>query len=176
MNSISILDAVPKDAEAIREVSRLGWLATYPNDEHGITREDIDERFAFKTEKDRQKLIEDRKQKIADPLWRYWVAKDGEEVIGFSIARRGEKSNIVEAIYLLPDYQGKGLGEQLTQTALVWLGKEKDIEVNVAKYNDRAIKFYEKFGFRKTGIEPLSEITKLPSGKRIPQIEMVLKY
>lgn len=34
---------------------------------------------------------------------------------------------------------------------LTWLGKEKDIYVNLVSYNQKAINFYQSFGFIKTG-------------------------
>ena len=74
---------------------------------------------------------------------------------------------------MLPDFQGMGLGRELLQKALNWLGREKVIFVIVASYNTKAIKFYERFGFVKTGKDVHSEgVDPLPSGKIIPEIEM----
>lgn len=79
------------------------------------------------------------------------------------------------AEYILPEYQRRGIGKQLMNTALKWLGRNQDIYVNAASYNEKAIKFYESFGFRKSGNVPKSEVADLPSGKHIPEIEMILK-
>lgn len=45
MTHIHIREAVPDDAEAMRDVQRRTWLATYPNEAYGITKEDIEARF-----------------------------------------------------------------------------------------------------------------------------------
>lgn len=176
MEIIEVMDANVDDVEGIREVSRISWMSTFPNERYGITSQDIERRFEFKSEEDRRALIEDRKKKINDPGWHYWVAKDGEKIVGFSIARVGDKRNILQALHVLADYQGKGIGGKLMQKALDWLGSKKDIELSVAVYNEKAISFYEKFGFVKTGRKGANDETVLPSGKYIPQMEMVLKF
>ena len=48
-----ITSAIPEDAEGITNVLYKAWLATYPNEELGITRGDIEESYkdAFTVEK-----------------------------------------------------------------------------------------------------------------------------
>lgn len=61
---------------------------------------------------------------------------------------------------------------------LNWLGKEKNIYVNVVSYNKKAINFYQSLSFVKTGktVEKKpNEPPDLPCGKNLPEIEMVLK-
>lgn len=41
--AFEVVDATPDDVEGIKRVQAAGWLATYPNEEAGITREDIEE-------------------------------------------------------------------------------------------------------------------------------------
>lgn len=56
------------------------------------------------------------------------------------------------SIYLLPEYMGKGYGKLLLQTGvseLKRLGYE-DIFLWVLKENNRARRFYERFGFTET--------------------------
>lgn len=48
-------------------------------------------------------------------------------------------------------YQGKGIAQRLTEMAIEWLGKETAIKLGVISFNQRAIRFYEKFGFKDTG-------------------------
>jgi hypothetical protein len=37
MKSINIREALPEDAEAMRDVQRHTWIATYSNETYGIT-------------------------------------------------------------------------------------------------------------------------------------------
>lgn len=84
------------------------------------------------------------------------VAKDGERVIGFvgwgasrdeALPGHGE----VFAIYVLAEYHGKKVGYALMNAALERLSAYPKIAVWVLKGNDRAIRFYERYGFRFDG-------------------------
>ena len=84
------------------------------------------------------------------------VAKEKGAVIGFvgygvcgddALPETGE----VFAIYVLKEYYGKKVGHALMQAALKKLSEYKRIAVWVLEGNRRAIKFYEKFGFRFDG-------------------------
>lgn len=86
------------------------------------------------------------------------VAKDGDQVIGFvaygpyrdnSLPGYGE----IYAIYVLADYYGKKVGYELMNKAFESLDHYKKIAVWVLKKNERAIRFYEKYGFRHDGAE-----------------------
>ena len=84
------------------------------------------------------------------------VAKDGERVIGFvgcgayrdeTLPEYGE----VFAIYVLKEYHGQKVGYELMNAALERLSDYQKIAVWVLKGNDRAIRFYERYGFRFDG-------------------------
>lgn len=86
------------------------------------------------------------------------VAKDGDKVIGFvgygayrgnTLPEHGE----IYAIYVLRDYHGKKIGFELMNAAFEQLVDFQKIAVWVLKGNDRAINFYEKYGFRFDGTE-----------------------
>lgn len=86
------------------------------------------------------------------------VAKDGDKVVGFvgygtyrdnTLPEHGE----IFAIYVLKEYQGKKVGYELMNAALNKLSDYKKIAVWVLKGNDRAIRFYEQYGFRFDGKE-----------------------
>ncbi len=47
--------------------------------------------------------------------------------------------------------------------------------VQVATYNKKAIKFYEKLGFKDNGNRHENEKTRMKSGAIIPEMEMELK-
>ena len=86
------------------------------------------------------------------------VAKDGEKVVGFAgygsyrdetLPEHGE----VYAIYVLAEYQGKKIGYELMNAALDRLSNYKRVALWVLKGNDKAIRFYERYGFRFDGTE-----------------------
>lgn len=86
------------------------------------------------------------------------VAKDGHKVIGFvayGLYRDDMLTDYGEvfAIYVLADYYGQKVGYELMNAAFEKLAGYKKIAVWVLKGNDRAIKFYERYGFRFDGTE-----------------------
>lgn len=164
---IQIVDATFKDAHAIGQIQIAGWLDSYASPEKGITIEDIQ----FKVKEWNQigdKRIEDEFKK---PGSRTWVTKTGGQVVGFIGGIKGEE-NRIEALYILPSYQGQGIGSKLLETALNWLGDSKKISIEVVSYNKGAIRLYKKFGFVEKG-EVTDDVIVLPNGKIIPKILMV---
>ncbi len=85
------------------------------------------------------------------------VAKDGDRVIGFagfgayrddSLPDCGE----VFAIYLLEEYQGRKIGYRLMREVVCGqLAGYRKIALWVLEGNEKAIRFYKKFGFRFDG-------------------------
>lgn len=170
---IQITDSVPDDVYEIRRVSREVWLDTYVNEEHGISKEEIEAVFKDDNTEEGQKRMERRKERYKDTNRHIWVAKDHQTIIGFCLAEKENGIGRIGAVYVLLNYQGMGIGSSLLKKALDWLGK-MDIFVNVANYNAKAVRFYEKFGFVKTGKEGVfDEAARLPSGKAIPEVEMI---
>lgn len=166
------MDTVPEDVYGIRSVQKVTWLATYPNEQLGISKEDIALRFAKDDTDEGKQWMEERKKTFSDPNVHTWVAKEDQTVVGFCVASKQEEFNQIEAIYLLPEYQGKGVGKQLMERALIWLGGKKDIVVHVAFYNEQAINFYKNAGFVATDKGIQDDVAILPSGATIPEIEM----
>jgi ribosomal protein S18 acetylase RimI-like enzyme len=98
------------------------------------------------------------------------VARSGKRIVGFSVGVK-EDENELKAIYVLPEYHGRGVGKLLIEPAMKWLGNEKDVVVWVFSHNNQAIRFYEKHGFVKSG----KTSTWPVNGKPIPDLEMVKK-
>lgn len=86
------------------------------------------------------------------------VAKDGDRVVGF-VGYGGYRDGTmpdcgeIYAIYVLRKYHGQGVGYALLQAALEKLSDYRRIAVWVLRGNNRAIRFYEKCGFRLDGTE-----------------------
>jgi len=88
----------------------------------------------------------------------YYVAKDEEVFCGYvSVQREGLDAAGVEVfhlhkIYVMPDYQGKGVGRFLLDKAISHVkayqtAPSARIELNVNKYN-KAVNFYKHIGMR----------------------------
>ena len=85
------------------------------------------------------------------------VAKDGERVVGFvGYGPRGEEdpqTGEIFALYVLKEYRGTGVAQLLMQAVLERLAAYPKIALWMVKGNARALRFYEKCGFRLTGRE-----------------------
>ena len=100
------------------------------------------------------------------------IAMDGKKVIGFISYGNNRDETIqageIIALYVLKDYYGKGVSEQLMHAAFVALDQFSEIYLWVLKDNKRAIAFYQKMGFTFDGQE---QILKL--GKPVKELRMM---
>lgn len=160
------------DAEGIQDVYYKTWLDTYPNDGLGITKEAIEESFKNRLS---ESVLQQRRERIKNPRENEFslVAKDGDKVVGVCRVEKHTDYNQLTTIYVLPEYQGKGIGKMLWNEAKNFFDAKKDIIVNVATYNAKTIAFYTKLGFVDTGKRFTEE--HLKSGVNFPEMEMRLK-
>jgi ribosomal protein S18 acetylase RimI-like enzyme len=173
-SSVEIIKATPEDIVGIQEVFYKTWLDTYPNEEVGITIDDIEDRY-----KDTftQEVLNKRAEQIANPPEGHTllIAKEDKKVIGLCRIIKSKEQNRLQAIYVLPEYQGKGIGKQLWNEALNFFEKKNAIVVAVASYNKNAINFYKKLGFEDSGKRREDEKFRMKSGALIPEMEMIKK-
>ena len=102
------------------------------------------------------------------------VAKEGGRVIGF--AAYGpcrdedlEEAGEVIALYVLADYYDRKVGWYLMNAALERLEGRNPVAVWVLEGNGRAIRFYERCGFRFDGAERM-----LTLGTPVKELRMLL--
>ena len=96
---------------------------------------------------------------IVHPGTSVWVAQSASaELIGYSVCGPCSSPIPVDAknpgelkrLYLLPDYTRSGIGSKLMEPSMQWLEERyNDIFVSVYSENEQAIRFYERFGFKK---------------------------
>lgn len=172
-NEIKIVVAKPEDIRAIREVQYKSWLATYPNEEYGVTIDDVEDKFkdAFSEEKLRKGAEIIANSQEAKTI----LAVDDGVVVGFCRVVVSDTENKIGSIYILPEYQRKGIGSKLWQEVEKLFDPGRNIYVGVATYNVNAISFYEKLGFKATGKSLHNENLKMKSGAVIPEMEMVIE-
>ncbi len=170
---IKIRKSVPSDVYGIREVQEVTWINTYPNDKAGITLEDIKSKFKDDDTSEGRKKIEEKKERYKDKSKRTWVAEEKGKIIGFCSAGNEKGKDRILAIYVLPEYQGKGIGNRLITKVFKWLSNNMAIYTNVVEYNLNAINFYKSHGFSETERKgKLDSAATLPSGKTLPEIEL----
>lgn len=154
-----------KDAEKIEEIRQKGWLETFPNEEYDITRGDVLSRFENK----RRDIAVTKNLIQNSSEYFFWVAEKENEIVGFVKVRKSPYINELRALYILQNYQVKGIGTRLLNKGLEIFRSGK-VYLKVAIFNSHAIKFYEKFGFVKSDRAP---DFNLPSGNKIPVIYMI---
>ena len=88
---------------------------------------------------------------------RGWVAEHDSRVVAFSIADRATRS--VFALFVLPGFEGRGLGRRLLDQALGWLRENGVDHVWLTTSpGTRAASFYDKQGWMRTGMTDAGEI------------------
>ena len=79
------------------------------------------------------------------------IIYEGSKKIGSVDVKEGESNLFLSGLYILPEYQSKGIGStiinELVQRAEA---ANKRLELEVLKVNVKAQKLYEKLGFKKT--------------------------
>lgn len=79
-----------------------------------------------------------------------WVAECDDNVVGFSMANVGDGS--IFALFVLPDFEGLGIGGRLLALAADWL-RDQGLEAAwlTTDESTRAAAFYERQGWRTDG-------------------------
>lgn len=170
---ITISDAVPEDfveiQRLITDVSKgmykmCGWID-----------EDIDKHFYGKNIENDSKKDERSKEKTDDKDILI-VSKDTEgRIVGCCFVRIDSDKNIIEAVYIYPDYQGKGLAQKIFNEAYSRLDHSKDTYLDVFSLNERGVKFYKRIGFTETGKKFFDKKYSNTKGEILEITEMVLK-
>ncbi len=174
LSEVKISLASPDDVFGMGNVFYITWLVTYPNKDEGITVDDIEDYFKNDST---EEVLNKRREALMNPIKEKTslVAKYKDEIIGLcNVVRRSDK-NQLQAIYVLPEFQGKGIGGLLWEEAQNFFDKKKDIVVEVVTYNIKAIEFYKKLGFVDTGRRISNDKFKMKSGAVMPEMEMEIK-
>ena len=102
---------------------------------------------------------------FANPLNHFYSFYAGEELVGF-INLYEEETEVFFGIGVAPAHCGKGYGRQMTEIACTLsrrLFPGKPLYLEVRTWNTRAVRCYQKAGFRIVG-EPLRQTTSLGEG------------
>ncbi len=78
----------------------------------------------------------------------FLVALVGSDIIGTSSARiEPDRAALLTRLYVLPQYQGVGIGRTLLQVTLACFPQAPVARLEVESQNEPAIAFYERMGF-----------------------------
>ncbi|MFD0403301.1 GNAT family N-acetyltransferase [Kitasatospora sp. NPDC059811] len=143
--------ARPGDSAQLGPLLLRAWLQTYPNPEVGIDEDWIREHrgSSATTEGINQwrEFIETANQEPDLLFCR--VLRSETEIVGVLCGRRGEVVTL-GPMYLLEHVQGQGLGGRMMTEFLTWAGSAP-ICLWATDYNDSAVRFYQRHGFKATG-------------------------
>jgi len=168
---ILILKPKIEDAEAMNNVIKSSWYATYITPEIGVTKEDIDMMYVQsgkgQIEAFRKRAELPKKDDIT------LVAKDGDRVVGIiRLVVLGDYVQI-RTMYVHPECTGKGIGTMLWNDVQKYIPSDKDIVVFPAKHT-KSIDWYKKMGFVETGEEKLDDEAMPVTGVRLKIVKMQL--
>lgn len=148
-HQFAIEAATEADVAGIGQAHLQATLETYPNEAAGIDAAWLTQEFAHfaKPSGDvyRRKTVG---QAETNPdLVLYDVVKNIQgQVVGFIHATRGTRRAKLEGLYLVEEARGTGVSDELMQRALDFADGQPMV-LEVVDYNQRAIRFYERYGF-----------------------------
>lgn len=148
MAGLRILRATVEHIPVIQELSKIVWPVTFASI---LSQEQIT--YMMEMMYSTESLIEQFETNN-----NYALAQDEEDnflgYMSFESHIAGEYTKI-HKIYVLPDTQGKGVGYSLVKYAMSEAKNRGDkfLYLNVNRYNDKAISFYQRVGFTVSKIE-----------------------
>ncbi|MFI9271080.1 GNAT family N-acetyltransferase [Kitasatospora sp. NPDC052896] len=155
--------ATAADAPLLAQVLLAAWLETYPNEAAGIDEAWIREQRGDVVSADgvaRWREVVERSVRapgeLPPPVFCRVVRVEGQ-IVGLLCGLRDERDAgavTLGPMYLLARAQGRGIGRRLLEQFLDWAGEAR-IRLWVTAYNDQAVRFYTRHGFRPTGEEML---------------------
>lgn len=140
------------DSENLRKISIQTFKETF---EEVNTEEDMQKYL------DENLSIEKLKTELENPNSEFYFAENNDEILGYlklnfkdaQTEKLEENHFEIERIYVLKAFLGQKIGQILLNKAIE-IGKKKNLEflwLGVWEENHRAIKFYEKNGFKVFG-------------------------
>lgn len=162
-----IRPATLDDVEAIRRMQARSWGDTYQNSEFGVSEEWLhEETESWLTPEKLEQSREHLGACFVNPAHFYRVAFLEGQVVGLlHLDTKEDGSKHLWGLYTDKTTHGTGLAQKLWSLASDWIG-DKDCDLEVVSYNERAKAFYRKCGF-----EDGPKIEELFKGK-IPTMSM----
>lgn len=133
-----------RDLAAVRALLVETWHATY-DAIYGVER--------VTAINDDWHSIASLKRRVDQPNAEFVVADDGKDIGGMAhaVATEGGKTVTLHQLYVLPRFQGRGIGGMLLDEILESFPEARKMRLEVEEANARAIAFYEAQGFVQAG-------------------------
>ncbi|MDE3252207.1 MAG: GNAT family N-acetyltransferase, partial [Bacteroidota bacterium] len=153
MDMIQIREAGIADAAVIADLSRTTFFETFASQN---TKADMD--LFLEKQFSREMLM----AQVGEPGNHFFLADYNEVMAGYVFLKTSLQDPIADAgtieiarIYVSDSCIGKGVGKVLMQTALQFARSRNARHVRLAVWeqNHRAIRFYESFGFIRSGVQ-----------------------
>lgn len=139
------------DLDSVRRITWQSWISTYST---FIPETDL--RSYFDTHYTEASLL----SMFEDPVTQGFIAKVDDHIAGYArlLLNKDENRLYVSSLYLLPEFEGEGLGTRLLESAERYaLEKGLDeIWIGVMVKNRQALLFYRKVGFLFIREEPFT--------------------
>ncbi|MEM0900361.1 MAG: GNAT family N-acetyltransferase [Pseudomonadota bacterium] len=91
-------------------------------------------------------------QRLKKPRSEFIIVDDGAEIGGMAyVSQLDGETCMLHQLYVRPSQQGRGLGETLLVEAESCFPDVRRIRLEVEEANERAVKFYERKGFKRVG-------------------------
>lgn len=150
-----------KDIPQVQHVAQTSWNSTY----EGIIPLSIQNNFLKQAYSDRN-----MKRRLKNTI--IYVAEVGGKIVGFANYSRPsiDGSTTLGAIYIYPEYQGKGIGSAFLNEAINKMENLQEIRLNVEKNNLIGMRFYQAKGF-----EVVNDYKEEFHGHTIHTVNMVLR-
>lgn len=134
--------AAEQDLERVQQILRETWHATYDTIYGKAKVDEITDQWHSM-----QRLQQMRHA----PHSEFLVADNGTVIGGMAYATQKDKTINLHQLYVHPDFHGGKTGLHLLIEIENSFIDAEFIRLEVEEKNEKAIQFYEKFGFKKTG-------------------------
>jgi GNAT superfamily N-acetyltransferase len=157
MMNVEFVPAKARDAAVIAALRQRIWDTTY----RGIYPDAVIDDFDYDWHQQRDL------KRIADPSFTVYLIQYGDEDIGYFIFRDAEAGVWLHSLYVLREYQNRGIGKQAFSILKDYC-REKGIKrfaCNCSPHNEKAMRFYRRMG---------GAVTKTDTGHKNKQEDGVI--
>jgi GNAT superfamily N-acetyltransferase len=143
-----IIDATPEHFHEIQQIANSTWPVTFGDI---LSPQQIDYMLHW------MYSLPSLHKQVHEQRHRFLLAEEGNQYLGFTSYQtdyQGTAKTKIHKIYILPNLQGRGIGQALLQAVetRARLANNHVLTLNVNR-NNKAVGFYEKTGFKCVGEE-----------------------